>query len=209
MGGASTAPTALTSRRAMRRRRARHGRGRVLVATARELPTLLAAGVELDALVASGTRRRALQGRRSRSPAEARRLDVRFARRLGAAGRPVAPGPYEDTYGAGDCFAAGLTYALAKGMETVHVSRSRRARALTRPRRRSQADQPKRPTGPRLAGSAPAVVLPPRTRRAPAWVAERGTGPLLGLAPAATAPRRRAAPRPSRGPAPARLDPTR
>jgi ribokinase len=28
------------------------------------------------------------------------------------------PGPVSDTYGAGDCFAAGLTFALAQGDET-------------------------------------------------------------------------------------------
>ena len=68
-------------------------RARVLVATARELPTLHAAGVELDALVASGEDdAERYQTRRSRSAAQARRLDRRLARRLGATRRPVQAG---------------------------------------------------------------------------------------------------------------------
>ena len=45
------------------------------------------------------------------------------------------PGPYEDAYGAGDCFAAGLTYALAKGMDVpdaLAFASERGALALTR-----------------------------------------------------------------------------
>ena len=35
---------------------------------------------------------------------------------------PVAPpGPVVDTYGAGDCFAAGLTFALASGLEAAEA----------------------------------------------------------------------------------------
>jgi ribokinase len=47
----------------------------------------------------------------------------------------VAPGPYEDVYGAGDCFAAALTFALAKGMEipdALTFASERGALALTR-----------------------------------------------------------------------------
>ena len=47
----------------------------------------------------------------------------------------VPPGPVEDAYGAGDCFAAGLTYALAKGMEiqdALTFASERGALALTR-----------------------------------------------------------------------------
>lgn len=96
---------------------------RVLVATARELPTLAEAGVELDALVLS-----------SRDPSERYQpgdLDPpprlvattegpaggRFTAN-GEEGRWAAaplPGPLADVYGAGDCFAAGLAYALAEG----------------------------------------------------------------------------------------------
>jgi ribokinase len=99
-------------------------RARVLVATARVLPVLRAAGVELDALVRSGS-----------DPSEAYALgDLDPAPRLvvttagaaggswiaadGASGSYEAappPGPLEDAYGAGDSFAAGLTYALGRG----------------------------------------------------------------------------------------------
>jgi ribokinase len=44
-------------------------------------------------------------------------------------------GPYEDAYGAGDCFAAGLTYALAQGLEVADAltfASERGALALTR-----------------------------------------------------------------------------
>ena len=115
-------------------------RARVLVATARELPTLLAAGVELDALVASGDddAERYQAGDLDPPP----KLVVSTAGSLGGWAQPggpytaaAPPGPYEDTYGAGDCFAAGLTYALAKGMETADAlafAAERGALALTR-----------------------------------------------------------------------------
>jgi ribokinase len=96
---------------------------RVLVATARELPTLIEAGVQLDALVRSGT-----------DPGEAYepgQIDPEPALVVATRGREggsfVAggqagsyaaaelPGPLADAYGAGDAFAAGLTYALARG----------------------------------------------------------------------------------------------
>ena len=82
-----------------------------------------ARGVELDALVGSATDagERYEPGDLDPPPRLVRR-DVRAARRLGAAGRAVrrgrpAPGPIEDAYGAGDCFAAGLTFALGRGDE--------------------------------------------------------------------------------------------
>jgi ribokinase len=94
----------------------------ILVATARELPTLAEAGVELDALVASAhdPSERYRAGDLDPEP----RLVVRTA---GAAGGSVEPGggtwaaapvpnPIADTYGAGDSFAAGLTYALGAGL---------------------------------------------------------------------------------------------
>lgn len=98
-------------------------RARVVVATARELPTLIEAQVELDALVRSG-----------RDPSEdyepglldpEPRLIVTTMGRVG--GSYVAegleknfaaaelPGPLVDAYGAGDSFAAGLTFALGRG----------------------------------------------------------------------------------------------
>lgn len=97
---------------------------RVLVATSRIIDAVAAADVELDALVGS-----------SLDPNEEfhaihppPRLVVRTAGREGgtystADGEsgsyepaPV-PGPLSDTYGAGDSFAAGLTYALGEGRE--------------------------------------------------------------------------------------------
>ncbi len=104
-------------------------RARILVATARELPTLRVAGVELDVLIRSGRD----EGERFRleelDPAP--RLVVttegpgggRYAGG-GEEGRWAAaplPGPLEDTYGAGDCFAAALAFALAEGRSTVQA----------------------------------------------------------------------------------------
>jgi ribokinase len=101
-------------------RRAR--RARVLVATARELATLRLGAVELDALVGSGED----EGERYRqgdldTPPE---LVVSTAGALGGWAQPggpftaaPVPGPIEDAYGCGDCFAAGLTYALAAGRD--------------------------------------------------------------------------------------------
>jgi ribokinase len=101
-------------------------RARTLVATPRGLATLAEAHVELDALVSSG-----------RDPGEVYRqgdLDPAprvVVRTLGASGgewetadgrrgrwgpAPL-PGPVRDAYGAGDSFAAGLTYGLGAGWE--------------------------------------------------------------------------------------------
>ena len=115
-------------------------RARVLVATARELPTLHAAGVELDALVASGDDEAERYQAGDLDPPP--KLVVSTAGSLGGWAQPGGPykaapppGAYEDTYGAGDCFAAGLTYALAKGMdvqEALVFASERGALALTR-----------------------------------------------------------------------------
>ena len=98
-------------------------RARVLVATARELPTLREAGVELDALVRSGADagERYEPGGLDPPP----RLVVSTGGPRGGTyilrgGEPetfaAAPGlgPRVDDYGAGDCFAAGLTYGLVR-----------------------------------------------------------------------------------------------
>jgi len=115
-------------------------RARVLVATARELPTLHAAGVELDALVASGEddAERYQPGDLDPPPL----LVVSTAGALGGWAQPggpykaaAPPGAFEDAYGAGDCFAAGLTYGLASGMEVADAlafASERGALALTR-----------------------------------------------------------------------------
>jgi ribokinase len=97
-------------------------RARVLVATARELATIQTAGVELDALVASGDDEAERYQAGDLDPPP--KLVVSTAGSLGGWAQPGGPYkaatptiPYEDTYGAGDCFAAGLTFALAQGLE--------------------------------------------------------------------------------------------
>jgi ribokinase len=98
-------------------------RARVLVATARELPTLRETRVGLDALVRSGadTGERYAPGSLEPPP----RLVVSTGGGRGGTytvdgGEPQSfaaaprPGPRVDDYGAGDCFAAGLTYGLVR-----------------------------------------------------------------------------------------------
>jgi ribokinase len=115
-------------------------RARVLVATARELPTLREAGVELDALVGSGED----EGERFR-PGDLDpppKLVVATAGALGGWAQPGGPyraaaltGPVEDAYGCGDCFAAGLTFALGDGLpveEALAFAARSGAAALTR-----------------------------------------------------------------------------
>jgi ribokinase len=94
---------------------------RVLTGTTREMATLARAGVQLDAVIGSG-----------RDPGEAYepfepppRIVATTAgadggRWSGLAGegewQPVAPpGPSVDAYGCGDSFAAGVTFAMARG----------------------------------------------------------------------------------------------
>ena len=101
-------------------------RGRVLVATARELGILRRGSVELDALVGSGKdeAERYRPGDLDPEP----RLVVTTSGALGgwaqpggpfsAAPLPVAPA---DAYGAGDCFAAGLAFALAARLEPAQA----------------------------------------------------------------------------------------
>ena len=97
----------------------------VLVATSRDLPTLIEAGVQLDALVGSGTDagERYLAGQIDPEPLlVARTAGVRggdYVTTEGRTGRWEAarlPGPLADAYGCGDSFAAGLTYALGRGL---------------------------------------------------------------------------------------------
>ena len=99
-------------------------RARVLVATARELATLKAGGTELDALVGSGDDdgERYQAGDLEPPP----KLVVSTAGPLGGWAQPGGPytavppqGQIEDAYGCGDCFAAGLTYALGQGLDVV------------------------------------------------------------------------------------------
>jgi ribokinase len=92
----------------------------VLVATARELTTLRRAAVQVDVLVGSGedAAERFESGELEPEP----HIVVTTAGALGGWIRPggpfraaPVPGPIEDAYGCGDCFAAGLTYGLAVG----------------------------------------------------------------------------------------------
>ena len=95
-------------------------RSRVLVAAARDLATLRLAEEEIDVLVGSAED----AGERF-EPGELEPPPHTVVTTSGALGGWVRPGgpfraaplpaPVEDAYGCGDCFAAGLTYALAAG----------------------------------------------------------------------------------------------
>ena len=111
-----------TGREAGALRQAR--RAKVLVATARELHTLQEAGVEIDALVSSAVDPseryepglldpppRVVVATRGSHGGEWTAADGSH----GAYAPATPPGPVVDTYGAGDCFAAGLTFALGRG----------------------------------------------------------------------------------------------
>jgi ribokinase len=114
-------------------------RSRVLVATARELATLRRAEEEIDVLVGSGED----PGERF-EPGELEPPPRTVVTTSGALGGWVRPGgpfraaplpaPIEDAYGCGDCFAAGLTYALAGGSsmeDAVHAGARCGAAVLT------------------------------------------------------------------------------
>jgi ribokinase len=95
-------------------------RARVLVATSRELPTLRAAGAELDVLVGSGEDEGEVYRAGDLEPPP--KVVVTTSGPLGGwvqpggPFRPAAiPAPVVDAYGCGDSFAAGLTFALGRG----------------------------------------------------------------------------------------------
>jgi ribokinase len=99
-------------------RHARHAH--VLVGAARELGTLRFAAVQLDALVGSAVDAGERYDPDTLDPPP--RLVVATSSHLGGWAQPGGPfeaaekpGPVQDSYGAGDCFAAGLTFALARG----------------------------------------------------------------------------------------------
>ncbi|HYM64276.1 MAG TPA: PfkB family carbohydrate kinase [Gaiellaceae bacterium] len=116
-------------------------RARVLVATARELPTMLAVPeLELDALVSSANDpSEQYSGELLRAP----RLVVRTEGASGGSYEPgngqwaaaPLPGALVDSYGAGDCLAAALTVGLAEGRsvpDALAFAAASAARALTR-----------------------------------------------------------------------------
>ena len=101
-------------------------RARVLVATSRVSDLLVEADVLLNAVVGSGNDpSEAFDPSRLTHPPDlvVRTDSLRGGRYETSDGRsgtyePVAPpGPVVDTYGAGDSFAAGLTFALGRGLE--------------------------------------------------------------------------------------------
>jgi ribokinase len=119
-------------------------RARALVATARELPTLREAGVELDALVQSGADQseRYRPGELDPPPRIVVTTEGRTGGRYVANGREgrwepaPLPGPLVDAYGAGDSFAAGLAFALGQGRavdDALSVAARSAAAALARP----------------------------------------------------------------------------
>ena len=110
-GDAAAATAARTARR--------------LVAAARGIEVLAEAGVELDALLASGSDAGEGYGAGDLDPPP--RLVVRTAGAAGGSWESVdgrsgswsatpPPGPVVDAYGCGDSFAAGFTYGLGAGM---------------------------------------------------------------------------------------------
>jgi ribokinase len=93
---------------------------RVLVATSRELETLREAKVQLDALVGSAEDEGEVYRPGDLDPPP--RIVVTTSGALGGWVHPGGPfrsaplpAPFVDAYGAGDCFAAGLTFALGRG----------------------------------------------------------------------------------------------
>ena len=118
-------------------------RARALVATARELATLQAAGVQLDALVHSGRDPSERYQPGDLDPPPLRvvttegREGGRFVEgdRRGSWDAAALPGRLADTYGAGDTFAAALAYALGTRQSTeaaLGFAAERAALAMTR-----------------------------------------------------------------------------
>lgn len=95
-------------------------RAKVLVASARELEVIRAARVQLDVLVASAADRgESYEGGLQPAPRYVVRTEGARGGTFEPGGRYEAaplPGPLVDTYGAGDAFAAGLTFGLAAGL---------------------------------------------------------------------------------------------
>jgi ribokinase len=117
---------------------------RVLVATARVLPTIGEAAVELDALVRSARDSSESYARGQLWPEPRLVVSTAGGRggvweasdgRSGSYEAAPLPGPLEDAYGAGDSFAAGLAFALGRGdglEEAVVFAARRSAEAMSR-----------------------------------------------------------------------------
>jgi ribokinase len=125
---------------ALRRARA----ARVLTATPRVGPPLWEAGVQLDALILSADDERERAAAERVSPPPKLVVSTEGARgghwtggegRTGHFESAPLPGPVRDSYGAGDCFAAGVTYALGEGKpvdEALALGARLGAEAMTR-----------------------------------------------------------------------------
>ena len=103
---------------------------RVLVATARALPLLREAAVELDAVVGSAADPDERHDDLVPAPALVVRTEGSGGGTFRLRGGPwqrydaaPLPGPLVDTFGAGDSFAAALTYALAHGQAPADAVR--------------------------------------------------------------------------------------
>jgi len=118
-------------------------KAKALVATARELPTLVEAGVELDALVHSArdVAERYEPGDLNPRPKLLATTEGAAGGRFSAGGKEgrwaaaPLPGPLEDVYGAGESFAAALAYALGEGRvapDALAFAAERSALAMTR-----------------------------------------------------------------------------
>lgn len=118
-------------------------RAHVLVATARELPTLAAAGVDLDVLVHSATDPEEAYEPGQIEPEPKVVVTTRGSEggtfragtREGSFDAAPLPGPIRDAYGAGDSFAAALAFALARGdrlERALAFASNRGAEAMTR-----------------------------------------------------------------------------
>ena len=93
----------------------------VLTATPRAMDTLRQAGVEVDALVGSGSDEGERYEPGDLDPPPRLRVatlgaEGGFSEPGGRFQAATPPGPVVDAYGAGDSFAAGLTYGLGAGM---------------------------------------------------------------------------------------------
>jgi ribokinase len=119
-------------------------RARAVVATARELPTLKQAAVELDALVQSSTdaSERYRPGDLDPPPRRVVTTEGRDGghyvegERKGRWEAAPLPGPAADTYGAGDSFAGALAFGLGTGLPTeqaLAVAARSAAAAMTVP----------------------------------------------------------------------------